>query len=69
MPQLLTAVASRCGARAVGRTDFSSCNTRAQLPLGTWNPPRPGMEPVSPDLAGRLLTSVLRHQEVPLFAF
>ena len=69
MPRLLIAVASRCGARAVGRTDFSSCNTRAQLPLGTWNPPRPGMEPVSPALVGRLLTSVLHYQQVPLFAF
>ena len=32
--------------------DFSSCGARAPLPCGAWNPPRPGVEPISPALAG-----------------
>ena len=33
---------------------LSNCGPRAQLPRGTWDLPRPGLEPVSPALAGRL---------------
>lgn len=36
---------------------FSSCDTRAQLPCGIWNLLGPGIEPVSPTLAGRCLTT------------
>ena len=36
---------------------LSSCGSRAQLLRGTWDPPRPGLEPVSPALAGRLSTT------------
>ena len=36
---------------------LSSCGSRAQLLGGTWDPPRPGHEPVSPALAGRLPTT------------
>ena len=36
---------------------LSSCGSRAQLLCGMWNPPRPGLEPVSPALAGRLSTT------------
>ena len=48
---------------------LSSCGSRAWLLRGMWDLPRPGLEPVSPALAGRLsttappgkpLTSVLR---------
>ena len=35
----------------------SNCGSRAQLLRGTWDPPRPGHEPVSPALAGRLSTT------------
>ena len=35
---------------------LSSCGTRAQLLCGMWDPPAPGLEPMSPALAGRLLT-------------
>ena len=35
----------------------SSCGPRAQLLRGTQDPPRPGLEPVSPALAGRLSTT------------
>ena len=37
----------------------SSCGSRAQLLRGMWDPPRPGLEPVSPALAGRLPTTAL----------
>ena len=36
---------------------LSSCGTRAQLLRGMWDPPRPGLKPVSPPLAGRLSTT------------
>ena len=41
------------GARPVG---FTSCGPQAYLLCGRYNPPRPGIEPVSPALAGRLST-------------
>ena len=36
---------------------LSSCGSRAQSLCGTWDPPRPGLEPVPPALAGRLSTT------------
>ena len=36
---------------------LSSCGPWAQLLRGMWDPPRPGLEPVSPALAGRLSTT------------
>ena len=36
---------------------LSSCGSRAQLLPGMWDLPRPGLEPVSPALAGRLSTT------------
>ena len=36
---------------------LSSCGSRAQPLRGMWDPPRPGLEPVSPALAGRLPTT------------
>ena len=36
---------------------FSSCGTRAQLLRGMWDLPGPGLEPVSPALAGGFLTT------------
>ena len=36
---------------------LSSCGSRAQLLRGMWDLPRPGLEPVSPALAGRLSTT------------
>ena len=38
---------------------LSDCGSRAQLLRGMWDLPRPGLEPVSPALAGRLSTPVL----------
>ena len=37
---------------------FSSCGTRAYLLCDMWDLPGPGLEPVSPALAGRSLTTV-----------
>ena len=36
---------------------LSSCGLRAQLLRGVWDLPRPGLEPMSPALAGRLSTT------------
>ena len=36
---------------------LSNCGSRAQPLRGMWDPPRPGPEPVSPALAGRLSTT------------
>ena len=47
---------SSCGTRALERR-LSSCGSRAQLLCGMWDLPRPGLEPVSPALAGGFLTT------------
>ena len=36
---------------------LSNCGSRAQLLRGMWDLPRPGLEPMSPALAGRFLTT------------
>ena len=36
---------------------LSNCGSRAQSLRGTWDPPRPGLEPAFPALAGRLSTT------------
>ena len=40
------------------RAGFSSCGARAQLLHSMWDLPGSGLEPVSPALAGRFLTTV-----------
>ena len=47
---------SSCGSRALERR-LSSCGARAQLLRGMWDLPGPGLEPVSPALAGFLTTA------------
>ena len=49
---------SCCGEWALERR-LSSCGTRAQLLHGMWDLPGPGLEPMSPALAGGLLTTAL----------
>ena len=56
---------SCCRAQALGTRAsvvvahrLSSCGSWAQLRHGMWDLPGPGIEPVSPALAGRFLTSV-----------
>ena len=47
---------SSCGSRALEHR-LSSCGAQAQLPRGMWDLPGPGLEPVSPALAGGFLTT------------
>ena len=47
---------SSCGSRALERR-LSSCGSRAQLLHGMWDLPGPGLEPVSPALAGGFSTT------------
>ena len=47
---------SSCGSWAL-ELRLSSCGARAQLLRSRWDLPRPGLEPVSPALAGRFLTT------------
>ena len=56
-----------CGAKAFHCSDFSccgsrltawrSCGTRAQIPCGMWNLPRPGIKPLFPAMIDRLLST------------
>ena len=43
----------------------SSCGSRAQLLRGMWDLPRPGLEPVSPALAGRFSTTAPPGKPLP----
>ena len=49
-PLLLRSTGSRCAGSV-------NCGSRAQLLRGMWDLPRPGLEPVSPALAGRVSTT------------
>ena len=50
---------SYCRAQALSRAcGLRSCGPWAQLPHGMWDLPRPGIEPMSPALQDRLLTTV-----------
>ena len=53
----LTIAASLIAEHKLQTRRLSSCGSRAQLLRGMWDPPRPGLEPVSPALAGRLSTT------------
>ena len=54
----LTVVASLVAEHRLQTRRLSGCGSRAQLLRGMWDLPRPGLEPVSPALAGRLPTTV-----------
>ena len=65
-----------CGARALGARasvvvarGLGSCGTRGQLPSGMWDLPRPGLEPMSPALAGGFLSTVPPGKPNPLLLF
>ena len=53
----LTIAASLAAEHRLQTRRLSSCGSRAQPLHGMWDPPRPGLEPVSPALAGRLSTT------------
>ena len=53
----LTVAASLVAEHRLQMRRLSSCGSRALLLRGMWDLPRPGLEPVSPALAGRLSTT------------
>ena len=53
----LTIAASLAVEHRLQTRRLSNCGSRAQLLRGTWDLPRPGLEPVSLALAGRLSTT------------
>ena len=53
----LTIAASPAAEHRLQTRRPSSCGSRAQLLRSMWDPPRPGPEPASPALAGRLPTT------------
>ena len=53
----LTVAASPVAEHTLQTRRLSSCGSRAQLLHGMWDLPGPGLEPVSPALAGRLSTT------------
>ena len=53
----LTIAASLVAEHRLQTRRLSSCGARAQPLRGMWDPPRPGLEPMSPALAGRLSTT------------
>ena len=53
----LTVAASLVAEHRLQTRRLSSCGSRAQLLCGMWDLPRPGLEPVSPALAGGFSTA------------
>ena len=53
----LTIAASLVAEHRFQMRRLSSCGSRAQLLCGMWDLPRPGLEPVSPALAGIFSTT------------
>ena len=53
----LTIAASLAAEHRLQTRRLSNCGSRAQLLRGMWDLPRPGLEPVSPELAGRFSTT------------
>ena len=53
----LTIAASLVAEHRLQTRRLSSCGSWAQPLRGMWDPPRPGLEPASPALAGRLSTT------------
>ena len=53
----LTIAASLVAEHRLQTRKLSNCGSRAHLLRGMWDLPRPGLEPVSPALAGRFSTT------------
>ena len=53
----LTIAASLAAEHRLQTRRLSNCGSQAQSLRGMWDPPRPGLEPVSPASAGRLSTT------------
>ena len=63
----LTVMASLVAEHRLQTRMLSSCGSRTQLLRGMWDLPRPGLEPVSPVLAGRFSTTVPPGKPPPHF--
>ena len=63
----LTIAASLVAEHRLQTRRLSSCVSRAQLLHGTWDLPRPGLEPVSPALAGRFSTTAPPEKPLAFF--
>ena len=63
----LTVVASLVAEHRLQTRTLSSCGLRAQPPRGMWDLPGPGPEPVSPALAGGLLTTAPPGKPIQVF--
>ena len=61
----LTIVASLAAEHRLQTRRLGSCGARAQPLRGMWDLPRPGLEPVSPALAGRLSTTAPPGKDPP----
>ena len=57
VPGPLTIAASLVAEYRLQTRRLSSCGSRALLLRGMWDLPRPGLEPMSPALSGRLSTT------------
>ena len=65
----LTIAASLVAEHRLQTRRLSSCGSGAQLLRGMWDPPRPGLEPVSPALAGGLPTTAPPGKPKKLYSF
>ena len=65
----LTVAASPVTEHRLQMRRLSNCGPRAQLLCSMWDLPRPGLEPVSPALAGRFSTTVPPGKPVFHFNF
>ena len=63
----LSIAASLVAERRLQTRRLSSCGSRAQLLRGMWDLPGPGLEPVSPALAGRFSTTAPPGKPCPFF--
>ena len=65
----LTVAASFVAEHRLQMRRLSSCGSRVYLLCGMWDPPRPGLKPVFPALAGRFSTTVPPGKPLPLNSY
>ena len=65
----LTITASLVTEHRLQTRRLSNCGSRAQLLRGMWDLPRPGLEPMSPALAGGFLTTAPPRKSLFLHSF
>ena len=63
----LTIAASLVAEHRLQSHRLSNCGSRAKSLRGMWDPPRPGLEPVSPAPAGRQTLNHCATREAPIF--